>query len=110
MEVSSVIDIRCLWIYDRIVAGGIQFLNKNLLNIVYGILYRTQDLRNASERIIALDLLLEDLVRAGMEEFILPLLKAFAAFCKLPHQSGNLKLSAVPLGAVDLVADHVVVG
>ena len=85
VEISAVIDIAALLVHNRIVIDCINLILKHLPRRFDLLIHRPQDLRNASERIIWLDFLLENPVFALMEEFCLTISEKAAPCSEVPH-------------------------
>ena len=109
MEISAVIDIAALLVHNRIVIDPIDLVLKHLPCRFDFFSHRSEYLRNASERIIWLDFLLENLFLALMEEFRLTVSQKAAAGSETPHHRGNPDLARMMFHPVQHPGHEIVV-
>jgi len=114
MEIAAVKDVVVRMIDDGVIAHGIQLIDEDLTGLGYGIVNRTQDLRDAAQGIVFLYFFLEDLLfqAAGVIKVFGPAADKLAPAEQITEHGGDAVLSRIrgtprerPMSATSLMGN-----
>ena len=94
---------------NGIVVHGVELVDKNPLGLTDRIENRSEDLRNASQGVVGLYLVLEIVLRMFVIEFDFAFEQAAAALCGEAHGGSYLPLPCVLLEGIEGLGEEIIV-